>query len=252
MNKIDQNLLGKAELVDNGKEVMERIQASNIKPIAPEFEELEVTFELSSLVERICDAYADHYEFLVECSDAGGLEVPTGEELKKFFEMVLTLKVDYVSQAHGRAFKYKNARGILAQTYVPDFFGLFLCNIGIVDVQDLEIRLFPKFSTEVTVDFDLVKEVSKKLRRLRVSEICPNVHVVPLTTTGTLSVMTMLHVEDTLYSNDNTIHPVQVLMGAVFKSVVNEYIHDQMWRVSYGGYESIFRVLSDNIIQGRL
>lgn len=252
MNKIDQNLLGKAELVNNGEEVTSRIQASSIKSIAPEFEELEVTFELSSLVERISEAYSSHYEFLAECSDAGGLEVPTGEELKKFFEMVLTLKVDYVSQSYGRKFKYKNARQELAQTYVPDFFGLFLCNIGVVDVQDLEIRLFPKFSSEVTVDFDLVREVSKKLRRLRVSQICPNVHLVALTTTGTLEVMTMLHVEERLYFNKTTLHPVQVLMGSLFKSVVNDYIHDQMWRVSYGGYESIFRVLSDNITQGRI
>lgn len=255
MKDVNQNLLERTVLADNGEQMkgeLDKVLEGKIKPVADEFTELEVKFELSSLVSRLAECYSSHYDDLIAIADAGKIEAPNAEELNLFFQYVTALKLDYIAHKYGRESQFKNARQVLSETYVPDFFGLFLCNIGVVDVQDLEVRLFPILSQKVDVDFNLVTKVSKILKRLKVSGIAPNVHTVALSTLGNINVMTFLHVEEEIYSNSVTIHPVYALMGSLFKSVVNDYIHEQMWRVSYGGYNSILRVLSDNILQGRM
>lgn len=255
MKEFDQKQLERAAIAENGKTMETELNGllkDKIKAISSEFEELEVKFKMSTLVDRIAKSYSSHFEDCIVIADAGQAQAPDENELKSFFESVLSLKLDYIAHKYGKASKYKNASQVLSQTYVPDFFGLFLCNVGVVDVEDLEVRLFPSLAEEVVVDFDLVDSVSRKLKRLKVSGIIPNVHTVALSTTGNLNVMTLLHVEDEIFSRVKDLHPAEVLMGGLFENVVNDYIHEQMWRISYGGYETIMRVISDNIMQGRM
>lgn len=203
------------------------------RPTTVQAEVIEVTVDLDLMVDDYGKAFSNElYRRNPVRAESIGL---TAGDLSTYFKSLIALRID---QINGEKKDWRKAKAL----YVPAWIEFVMTSVGEIYDTDRGFRILPVCSYEY--DLDSMLDISSKLRAFKADGVTLLQDVMPRTAEGDYDTMTMILVNNFVYSMKSDAHPIHSYVAAYLGLKLKEdTAFSALYRVRYDDVEYIKAML---------